>query len=152
METSHATQVSEHGSRFWYGSEYVEQNGLDIRDVQLHAICFMGLNLGLRFDELAKLKIDHVSVDEGCLTMTITESIKNSTVQRDYRVRRWPGKSALRNSVLMDPFLAILTWLSIRGRKPGFTFCDIIQSRGGGIINPSKVLPARKLSCSFVRD
>ncbi len=38
--------------KFWFG----KQRHVDYRDVMLHAVLVVGLNLGLRFDEVNKLK------------------------------------------------------------------------------------------------
>lgn len=41
-----ATQICEHAEKFWFGCG----SNVDARDIQLHAILVLGLNLGLRFD------------------------------------------------------------------------------------------------------
>ncbi len=38
--------------KFWFGKE----GHVDYRDVMIHAVLVVGLNLGLRFDEVNKLK------------------------------------------------------------------------------------------------
>lgn len=58
-------------------------NGTD-EDVFLHAVFLLLLNLSLRFDEFAKLKIDFLSVLSTSITLTLRETIKSSTVQQDY--------------------------------------------------------------------
>lgn len=98
-----AAQVCSHAEKFWFGS----LAGVDARDIQLHAILVLGLNLGVRFEEIAKLTTQHISIDDGSVILTITVSIKNSTEQRNYHLREWPGNSALRHSVFMDPFVAL---------------------------------------------
>lgn len=49
--------VCDHAELYWYG----EILHPDARDIQLHAILVFGLNLGLRFDEISKIRVDHVS-------------------------------------------------------------------------------------------
>ncbi len=50
-------QVCEHAERSWFGSG----RKIDYRDVLLHAIIVVGLNLGLRYDEADKMRIENVS-------------------------------------------------------------------------------------------
>lgn len=90
-----AHMVCDHAERFWYGCG----RALDVRDIMLHSIFVLGLNLGLRFDEINKLKVEHVSVTSDGVIITMTEAIKNSTVQRNYRLREWDGNTAMRQSV-----------------------------------------------------
>lgn len=128
--------VRVHAERFWYSDK--EPNkfecGLprgDVRDILLHAILVVGLHLGLRFDEVSKLKTEHVSTFSGQVTMTLTEAIKNSTVQRNYAFEERPGNTALRFSLFMDPYTALYSWLAVRTAKPGPLFCDFKKTRGG---------------------
>lgn len=118
--------VAEHANVFWFGC------GKDInyKDVLLHTIMLVGLNCGLRYDEVHKLKISHVTInsgelDTGSIILTITERIKNSTVGRQYILRKWPGNTEIRNSIILCPFTAVLSWLNIRGNREGYLFCDI---------------------------
>lgn len=65
-----------HGCRgFWLGSQNARRFGVDARDVQLHEIFLVGLNLGLRFDEVSKLKVKHISLNSrtvlDCWRLTI---------------------------------------------------------------------------------
>jgi len=115
--------VCDMAERFWYGRD----GETAICDVELHAVLVLGLNLGLRYDEISKLKAEHVSVGSGGETLTLCEAIKNSTVQRDYHLREWDGNTPLRNSIFMDPFLALYSRLTIRGSRPGPLFCDISE-------------------------
>lgn len=70
--------VCAHADKFWC-------SGND-EDIFLHSVLVTGMNLGLRFDEVAKLKIQFVSVLSTSITLTLREVIKNSTVQRDYKI------------------------------------------------------------------
>lgn len=62
---------------------------MDYRDVLIHSIMLLGINADLRYDEVRKIKISHVTVVTGQFgtvsdTMTITEDIKTSTKPREY--------------------------------------------------------------------
>ena len=117
--------------KYWYGTEQATAAA----DVLLHAILVVGLNLGLRYEEIKKLKVLNVSVGSGGCTLTLLESIKNSTVHRTYQLRDWFGNSALRFSYFMDPFLALYSWLTLRGSSPGPLFCDVRKARCGWVID-----------------
>ena len=118
--------MCEHAVRFWFGCGQT----IDNRDILLHAILILGLNLGLRHDEVKKMKIENVSVipglsGTGSILLFIPVSIKNLTKGREYVVRSWPGNSKLRNALITDPFVALLTWMKLRGNRPGFLFCHV---------------------------
>lgn len=130
--------VCDHAESFWY-------KGCDF-DILLHAILVVGLNLGLRYDEISKLKIEHVSVVSGNITMTLLESIKNSTVERLYQIEEWPADTKLRYSVFMDPFVAILSWLTTRGATDGYVFCDMTDNRGVCKVDTSRSLSSTKFT------
>ncbi len=90
-------QVCEHVERFWFGSG----RQIDNRDVLLHAIIVVGLNLGLRYDEAHKMRIENVSLipgqsGTGSILLNIPTTIKNSTKRREYVLREWPGNSKMR--------------------------------------------------------
>ena len=141
------SQVANHASRFWHGSD----GKVDPRDEAIHAIWLLGLNLGLRFDEVSKLRLENVTVDDNNITISLLVSIKNSTVQRDYVFREWPSP-ALRSSIFADPFVAFLSFLKVRGDVPGFLFCDMSTSRNAGIIlNPRKPW-SNKCYTAFMRE
>jgi len=118
--------VCEHASRFWLGCG----REIDNRDILLHAILIVGLNLGLRYDEVHKLQISNVTVNPGengtgSVQLSITESTKNSTRPREYVLREWPGNTNMRKSMIVDPFIALLSWMCIRGNRPGYLFCTV---------------------------
>lgn len=123
---------------YWFLGKYVNSNQPDPRDIMLHAILVTGLNIGLRFDETQKLNIENVSVDGGAIQLCILCTIKNSTIPRNYTLREWPGNSALRNSIYMDPHTALLSWMIERGDKPGPIFCDIQVKENMYIKNQQK--------------
>ena len=118
--------VCEHAKQFWFG----HGGHVDYRDVLLNAIMIIGLNMGLRFDEVRKLNIGHVTVHTGTsgtgsIVMSITTATKNSTKPKDYVLREWPGNPTLRSSILVDPCVALLSWMCIRGNRPGYLFCAV---------------------------
>lgn len=105
-----AEQVCTHAAQFWLGSQNAKRLGVDARDVQLYAIFLVGLNLGLRFDEVSKLKVEHITVNSRTVHLTRREAIKNSTEQRNYTIREWPEHTALRHPLYMDLVVAMLSW------------------------------------------
>ncbi len=118
--------VCEHATRYWFGCG----KPIDCRDVLLHAIMVVGLNVGLRYDEVCKMKIEDVTVTPGVrgtgsILLNITVNTKNSTTGREYILTEWPGNTRMRHSVLTDPFVALLSWMSMRGNRPGYLFCDV---------------------------
>ncbi len=56
----------------------------------------------------------------GSIEMSLSEAIKNSIVQMDYKIRERPGNTDVKKSVLMDPLVAILSWISERGNTDGY--------------------------------
>lgn len=116
--------VFEHAERFWFGCG----NPIDFRDVLLHAIMIVELNLGFRYDEIHKMRIENVTVVPGMqktgnILIFIPEYIKNSTKGREYTLRDWPGNTKMINLTLVDRFLALLFWMNVRGNCPGFLLC-----------------------------
>lgn len=92
-------------TRWHTGSTYslgIFGNSGDLR-IQLHSILVLGLHLGIRFDEISKVRVEHIYITSGMVNMTLTEAIKNSTVQRDYVLEEWPGNSELRFSLSWIP-------------------------------------------------
>lgn len=121
--------VCEHAERFWFTDSKV-----DYRDALLHAIMLVGLNLGMRYDEIQKVEIGHVTVnpgvtDTGSIRFTIMCKIKNSVEPREFFLRKWPGNTKMRNSFICCPFSALLTWISIRGNRPGYLFSYVTEKK-----------------------
>lgn len=141
-----AAQVCEHASRFWCGSKTFREKGLNCIDVLLHAVLVIGLNMGMRFDEIGKLEVCNVSLVAVYLTLALNEAIKYSTEKRTYTGREWPGNSALRFSMFMDPTLALLAWLLHRGSAPGPLFCDVNQTKEGFTIGSRKAWSSKKFT------
>lgn len=139
ITSEHVCDIAE---RFWYG----RGSPVLIEDVLLHAILVVGLNLGLRYDEITKIRVENVSIYSGGCTMTMNQSIKNSTVQRTYRLSDWEGNTPLRFSMFMDPFIAMYSWLTIRGSNSGPLFCDVKDTDAGYSIDTSKAWCAKKFT------
>ena len=116
----------------------------NVKESELHAIFVLGIHLGLRFDEVGKIRVEHISVTSTDVVITIEEAIKNSTIEKKYMLEEWPGNSDLRHSLYMDPFVAIFTWLQMPGPAPGQLFCDNSDTRVGVKLNPSKSLSSVK--------
>lgn len=105
--------------------------------------------MGLRYDEIKKLQVDQVTVDCGEVSLNITEAIKNSTAQRNYRLHEWPKTSELFHSVYMDLKTAPLSWLITRGSATGPFFCDVKPTRAGGVLETSKYWPISSFTNFF---
>ena len=59
--------VCDHAAKFWC-------KGND-EDVLIHAIFAVGLNLGLRYDEVSELRIEYVSVTSGSITLRTSRGV-----------------------------------------------------------------------------
>ena len=77
-----AANISDLAETFWYG-----RGNVTAAPVLIHTILVVGLSLGLRYDEIKKFKVENVSVGSGGCTLTLLESISNSTVHRTYQFR-----------------------------------------------------------------
>ena len=77
-----AAIICDHAKRFWFTAGRNSDTS-DLRDCQLHPILVLGIHLGLRFDEIANIKVEHISVTSEEVIITVAEAIKNSTVQQD---------------------------------------------------------------------
>lgn len=131
--------VCDHAAKYW-------QRGND-EDVLLHAIFLVGLNLGLRYDEVGKLSIDYVSVTSDSISLKTDSGVKNQTSQRSYKIEEWPGNSSLVGSIFMDPKIALLSWLTVRGPQDGFLFCDVVHNKAGFCkINTSEPLTSARFN------
>ncbi len=70
--------VCSHAEMFWFGGE----KPANLSDIELHSILVLGMHLGLRFDEISKLKVEHISTDGLDTSLTVRTTIKNSTEER----------------------------------------------------------------------
>lgn len=125
--------IADHAAQFWIGANDSD----DIRDVLLHSILLVGINLGLRYDEVMKLRVEHLSTNSDGVTFTLNESIKNSPTQLIYHIAEWEGNRVIRQSIFLDPFIALYSWLEIRGGDDGPIFSDIKLNMTGMTINTS---------------
>lgn len=129
--------VSDFAKEFWLKGSVV--------DVLLHAILVTGLNLGMRYDEIHKLTTDHVCITSNSIELYIETRIKNSTRGRRYKLQEWPNKD-LRKSLFMDPYIAVLAWLVVRGTRKGFVFCDVSLNSGLSVLNYGKQLEPKRFN------
>ena len=94
----------------------------DVAYIPLHAIILAELNLGLRYDEITKLHAELLSVTSGGIDVTLRQIIKTSSLQRDYSFQGWPGNSILHLFLYFVHFVALPSWLAIRGTADGPLF------------------------------
>ncbi len=106
------SHVCEHSKKFWFGKEGL----VDYRDVILHAVLVVGLNLGFgKYRDVIN---------------------RNSTFQSDYKIREWPGNADMRKTLLMDPFVAVLLLICARGNTDGYMFGDVNEKEMMGYGTP----------------
>eukprot|EP00178_Gracilaria_changii_P020163 TRINITY_DN585_c0_g2_i2.p1 TRINITY_DN585_c0_g2~~TRINITY_DN585_c0_g2_i2.p1 ORF type:complete len:424 (-),score=38.19 TRINITY_DN585_c0_g2_i2:1118-2389(-) len=141
-----AEMLCDHAENYWFGSSQME-----IMDIVFHSVCVLGLNLGLRYDEVSKLRMENVSIGRQSATLTSKTAIKNSTVERVYELAEWDGNTALHFSLYMDPFVALLSWVVARGNDNGFLFPDVVGTMTGTSLVFGKPLSCKKFT-SFMRS
>ena len=98
---------------FGYGSQ------IDFRDVPLYDTIVLGINMGLRYDELGKMSIEHLNVIPGILGTGIIQVFIPVAIN---------GNSRLSNFLIADPFIALLTSMRVRENRPRFPFCLITDN------------------------
>ena len=134
-----AAIVCDHAAKYWFKNNH--------EDILLHAIFVLGLHLGLRYDEVSKLELEFLSVTSDSITLRTSLGIKNQTGQRSYKLDEWPGATPLRGSLFMDPKVALLSWLTVRGSADGYVFCDVNMGNHEFCkINASKALSAARFT------
>lgn len=69
-----ASHFCDHASKYWLECE---KDSVDVIDIKFHAILLLGLNLGIRKDEVRELRVDHVTFDDGQILSAITEAINH---------------------------------------------------------------------------
>ena len=116
--------VSENALRFWFACG----NPIDNRDILIYALVLLGHYLGLRHDEINKMRIENVSLIPGIdvtgsTLLFIPASFKNSSRGRECIVRNWNRNSKLRNYLITEPFIALLLWMKLRGNRLGYLLC-----------------------------
>lgn len=121
---------------------------IDRRDLAVHAISVLSMNLGLRYDEVKKIEMGTVTATLTCLSFAITERSKNHTETKEYQARAWPGELA--KAAGMDPFLAVLLWIDVRGDHSGPLFCEVIGDDIGQYLNFGKSWPVDRY-CHHLR-
>lgn len=74
-------------------------------DVQLHFILLLRLSMGVSFKELSKISTKQIwTIYNG---VKLVESIKNFTVQSNYKLREWEVNTGIQNSLFMKLFIAL---------------------------------------------
>lgn len=111
----------------------------------------LGLNFGLRFHEIAKLEIEHISNTSDGVLLTDVESTQNSTVLRNNEVCDWDGNTSLRYSISMDPAIETFTWSTFQSEITGPLFCGYTFTWVGVRLTHSTSLSDKGFT-SFLRD
>lgn len=65
--------------------------------MELDALIVVRLHMGLLFDEIRKIKLESESKVYGNCMFSISKSIKNGTINREYDIREWPGNASLQH-------------------------------------------------------
>ncbi len=136
-----------HAEIFWFG---VDEPAKQCK-IELHAVLVLRMHLGLLFDEVGKLKVEHISTDGVDAILTIRKTIKISTEERVYTLREWPENTQLRNCPYMDLVIAIFSCLTTRDCARGPLFCDVTETRGGELLNTDRELSSAKF-CKILRN
>lgn len=61
----------------------LEKKESTVKDNELYSILTLGLNIGLRFNEISELLVAHLKEDNRDIYMTVSQKIKNSTIRRN---------------------------------------------------------------------
>lgn len=85
--------VCSHAENLWSGSSEI----ISPMDVELQAVLVIRIHLGLRYDEVYKIRMENVSIVSRTCRMDISESIENSTVNSDYSMTEWPGNYSIQH-------------------------------------------------------
>jgi hypothetical protein len=100
----------------------------DLRPWALQAIWTVGLNCGLRFDELAKMQMNMISHLYQGITINLPVRTKNSIRMKHYKLLDWPHPVA-KMSAALDASVALGLWMAHRGSDDGFLFCNFVGER-----------------------
>lgn len=138
--------VCDHAKHFWFGFAEFE-----VMDIIFYFICVLGLNRGLRFDEISKLRLENVSIGRQSAKITLQTAMSSSTVERVYEIAEWYGNTALPFFVYMDPFMALFSWIVARGYDDGFLFPDVIFTSAGTSLKYEKPMSCHRFVC-FMRS
>eukprot|EP00737_Agarophyton_chilense_P002027 gb/GEZJ01002293.1/.p1 GENE.gb/GEZJ01002293.1/~~gb/GEZJ01002293.1/.p1 ORF type:complete len:206 (+),score=22.41 gb/GEZJ01002293.1/:412-1029(+) len=91
----------------------------------------IALNLGVWYDDFLKLTYQHCMTKSDKSTLTIPVAMKCSTKERFHEFQEWNGSRELRYLIYVDPYIALLKWLCLRGSVNGSPFCDVKETAGG---------------------
>lgn len=92
----------------WCGFQASPGYGMDSSDVQLHAILLVEINLGIHYDEGSKLLTENSSINSDEIHFSITETIKNDTFHRNYRICECPVNYNLYYRLFIDTSKAVM--------------------------------------------
>ena len=112
----------------------------------MDAVFFTGLNLGLRYDEVTKLRVEWDTITSGGINLRTGGCVKNERSQRTYTVEEWPGVHGINDSILLEQFSALLSWMTVRGPQERFLFCDVRNNRGINVIDCSSPMTAARFT------
>jgi hypothetical protein len=100
---------------------YRSTEQMDLRPWAFQAIWTVGLNCGLRFDELAKMQMNMISHLCQGISIKLPMRTKNSIRMKNYELLDWPHP-AVKISAAMDPSISIGLWMAHRGLMMDFYF------------------------------
>lgn len=139
-----------------YFETHLDGSGaIDTTKLADYCLAVMAMNLMLRFDEVSKIRREHVrrSRDQlGNLTFVvdIREKTKGKVRGQRYRLESWPGFGG---DPRVDPVLSLGTYLLVRGEEPGFLFAAMKRERSGNLfMDVSKRLDADAFLGRFRTD
>ena len=69
-----------------HGKKFLLHCNVDTRDILLHAFLLVGMNCGMRFDELSKVKLEILKCKKYGVSFSIHEKTKNDWNCRNYTV------------------------------------------------------------------
>ena len=139
--------ICRHAEKFWFGGTELQGLDPDPRDVALHAIFTVAIQCGTRYDELSRLRVQDMKLEQNVVTLILRDGNKSSIELEHYRLLEYPGNTALRHSIYMDPKVAVLSWTAMRGCRNGFLFCNLPVSRlGVASINAGEPWPSKSFT------
>lgn len=111
-----------------HGEKFLTSKFVHVRDIMIHTFLLTAMNCGMRYDELAKIRIDHLKCTKYGIAFEIKERCKNSVSFRKYVLRRWPS-DCFSHCILINPLFSMSSWMLKLGYFEGYVFCNISGSK-----------------------